>query len=195
MATKTLRWETYGVTIGGGRLNWFEDAGGSYSQSYTEFLADGQKLLWIDRAMPEEIRQQVYAALGSKAPHEPSLEERRQEFMDFCDAWQKRTFLAKASCPVCSQIPNHASRGENNADGPWDSFPAGHASLTRLLANLHRHEIHGCEKCGQWYDYSTYHDNIMGQQENSEDLDKIEVDAVRAQWLADITAGERITYF
>ena len=73
-------------------------------------------------------------------------------------------------------------------------MPVEAADLTPLMRNLSNEEIHGCDTCGRLYAWTHYHDNILGSQEDSDTLTRLDIAALKKRWQKEILEGERVTY-
>ncbi|MBL8995328.1 MAG: hypothetical protein JNM63_18425 [Spirochaetia bacterium] len=141
IVAQTLTWKSYGVRIGSGELSWFAEGSGGYSQTYLEFLANGPKGLWIDRAMPEATRVKIYKILGADAPVVKQIPEKLAEVEKVFADWEKKLGRGSAECAACK--------------------PA------RDLLVFESGTVQGCESCGQLYLHTVehYHDVLEPNQD------------------------------
>ena len=102
-----LRWPpNFGVSISPGSLEWFCDSGGSFRQSWDEFLAAGFPGHWIDRAMPDELRRQLYVILGAAIPPEKTTAEKCAEIEHLLATWAGGHGTGEPACTSCTTIPS-----------------------------------------------------------------------------------------
>ncbi len=172
---RTLRWPPgYGVKIGGGKLQWFADGGGGYSQAYDEFLVNGPRRLWIDRAMPGECRVEIYQTLGAEAPAVKPIPERCREMDQMFSAWDRRYGRGNPECESCSLIP--PCSWETRIDGLFVGGEKGlpgsrHRFVDILLFNAGT--VSGCPECGRLYVQSREHyRDVYLPDEDTEYLEK-----------------------
>lgn len=165
VVAQTLSWGDKGVLIRSGELSWFGAGTGGYSQTYLDFLENGPKGLWIDRAMPESTRLKLYAVLGAEAPVVKLIPEKRAEVENVFLSWEKKFGRGGGECAECKP---------------------------RLdLLRLGEEKIQGCATCGQLYHHTVehYHD-AMEPNEDIEMTEKCEFDTIRKKILSRVEENE-----